>query len=532
MLTDNYRIEGVRFPTGDPTPEDLIRAAAAALRIAEGEIVACRTLRRSLDARRGVPCFVFNLHVTTRGGIAPPDLSGTGVKVLPSPPPEVAPPVLSAPARPCRPVVVGAGPAGLFAALTFLVNGIPALVLERGQPVEERVLHVADFWSQGILRTDSNVLFGEGGAGTFSDGKLTTRVRNPYTAWVKQVLVEMGAPPAILVDAKPHIGTDCLRDVVRNLRRRLQDGGCEIRFGAAVADLMVRRGVVAGVVVGEEEIPADCVVFAIGQGAEDTYAMLLARGAHLEVKPFALGLRVEHPQGLIDTIQYGKGADKRGLPPAEYFVATRVREGRSVYSFCMCPGGVVIAASADIGRVVTNGMSAHRRDGPLANSAIVVNVTVDDVLRWSGDYPLAGLAFRRQWEQRAYALGGGGYRAPAQYLVDFLAARETPACGSTSYRPGVTAAPLSATIPAFATPALPEGLAVFGRKMPGFLSREANLVGVETRTSSPLRIRRGEDGQSVTLRGLYPCGEGSGYAGGIVSSALDGIRSALKALGR
>lgn len=531
-MGDRYRVEGVRLPVGEPSTDELRRAAASAIHMEAEEIISCRVLRRSLDARRERVSFVFNLELEISPGCSLVGERDGVVKVSPAPPPGIARPLLAAPDRRPRTVVVGAGPAGLFAALTLLLNGVSVILLERGRAVEERLRHVDVFWRRGILRKDSNVLFGEGGAGTFSDGKLTTRVRNPYGAWVKQVLVEMGAPPSIMIDAKPHIGTDRLRYVVHNLRRRIRSSGGEIRFGTVLTDLVVHRGSVMGVVIDDgEEIAAERIILAIGQGAEDTYRMLHNHGVRMEIKPFALGLRVEHPQELINRIQYGRGGEGKALPPAEYTLAMRTTAGRSLYSFCMCPGGVIIAAGADAGRVVTNGMSRSRRDGYLANSALVVNVTADDVMETDGDHPLAGLAFRRRWEERAFSLGGGGYRAPGQYLLDFIADRETPACGETSYRPGVTAAPLKEVLPPFVTAALRDGLAFFGRKMPGFLSKEAVLVGVETRTSSPVRITRGDNGQSVTIRGLYPCGEGAGYAGGIVSSALDGIRAALKALG-
>jgi len=529
-----YKIEGIRLRRSEPSAGELKKAAAQALGLPEGAVVSCRVLRRSLDARgRRPPLFVFNLEVETEGV---PQASATeareGVRVKRGGGDAVVPPLLTAPRRPGKVVVVGAGPAGLFAALTLALNGIPGVLLERGRPVEERVRDVEDFWSRGVLKGDSNVYFGEGGAGTFSDGKLTTRLRNPYSAWVKTVLVEAGAPHSILIDAKPHIGTDRLRLLLPNLRRRLLERGWEFRFRSPMTDIIAPGGVMRGIVVGDrEELEGDHVILAVGQGAYDTYLLLHRRGVAMETKPFAVGVRVEHPQALIDRIQYGRWAATPGLPPADYALAARLGPGgRAVYSFCMCPGGFIVASASGAGEVVTNGMSDSGRDGPWANSALVVSVDRQDVAG-EGDPPLGGLFFRRRLEERAYEAAGGGYLAPAQTLKDFLAGRERAEVGYTTYRPGVRGIPLAEVLPPFVTEALREGLKVFAGRMPGFVGEEAVLVGVETRTSAPVRILRGEDGQSVTIRGLYPCGEGAGYAGGIMSSALDGIRAALRVMG-
>ncbi len=501
---------------------------AMVLDVAAERIGKVTVIRRSLDARRRrPPRFVYVVEASLPDDVSWTANPAAGVTVRPAPEREMPsfPPVRAGSGR--RPVVIGCGPAGLFAALALASRGMPPLLLERGKAVAERVADVDRFWCDGLLNPESHVHFGEGGAGTFSDGKLTSRSGNPRTVWVKRVLVEMGAPSSILTDSRPHIGTDRLREVVVRLRERLRELGCEVRFGARVMDLLTSRGRIAGVAVNSaEEIRTDCLILAIGQSADDTYGLLQARGVRLDAKPFAVGLRVEHPQALIDGIQYGRWSGNPALPPADYFLTARaVAADRSVYTFCMCPGGQVIGCSAEPGGVVTNGMSNARRDGRCANSAVVVNVLPGD---FQGGGPLGGLDFRKFWERRAFLQGGGGYRAPAQRLTDFLEERDAGSVGTTSFLPGVRAAPLRDVLPRFAVDALKEGIRLFDRKMPGFITAEAHLIGVETRTSSPVRIVRGEDGQSVTVAGLYPCGEGAGYAGGIISSALDGIQAALR----
>ncbi len=423
-------------------------------------------------------------------------------------------------------VVVGSGPAGLFAAYTLVLQGAQVLLLERGRPVEKRISDVEQFWQKGELNPQSNVLFGEGGAGTFSDGKLTSRSKNPLAGWVKHVLVDLGAPASILTDAKPHIGTDRLRKVLINLRAKLLASGCDIRFETQLTDVMIRQGAIASLIVNDrEEIEADFVILAIGQSADDTYAMLSRRGVKMTPKPFAVGVRVEHPQAHINAMQYGRWAGHPKLPPAEYFVtASGGSPDRSVYTFCMCPGGQVIGCSASPGAIITNGMSDLGRDGAFANSAVVVNVGVNDFA--PDGHPLDGLAFRRHWEEKAFVAAGGNYFAPAQRLVDFVKRKASGRIGQTSFLPGVKPVCLDEVLPPFVSDALCKGLPAIDRKMPGFISEEAHLIGVETRTSSPVRICRAIDGQSENVQGLYPCGEGAGYAGGIISSALDGIKAA------
>lgn len=428
-------------------------------------------------------------------------------------------------------VIVGMGPAGLFAALRLARYGLTARLIERGRKVEERAYDVSRFWRDGTLNPESNVQFGEGGAGTFSDGKLTTRVKDPNCGWVLQQLVEFGAPREILYLAKPHIGTDRLMGVVKGIREELSGRGFSISFEERLTGLSLSDGKISGVVVNErDEHPCDALILAPGHSARDTYAMLHEAGVALEQKAFAVGLRVEHPQELVNAIQYGKD-HHQALPPAEYALAyNNEKSGRSAYSFCMCPGGVVVASSSEPGGVVVNGMSGYRRNTPNANSALVATVGPAD---FSGKSSLAGIEFQRDLERRAFQAGGGGYLAPAQSLMGFLGQGRGRVF--SSYRPGVTECDLAALLPKAVAATLREGVQHFDQRMRGFITAEATLTGVETRTSAPVRILRGADLQSVSHPGLYPTGEGAGYAGGIMSAALDGIKVAdaiAAALGR
>ena len=420
-------------------------------------------------------------------------------------------------------VIAGSGPAGLFCALRLAEYGLTATLIERGQPVEQRALDVQAFWKDGALDAESNVQFGEGGAGTFSDGKLTCRSKDPLIPWILERLADFGAPPEVRYLAKPHVGTDRLRLVISSIRNHLLERGFTVRFGCRLDDLTLRDGAVSSIIVsGGEEISCDRLILAVGHSARETYEMLARRGLALEQKPFAMGLRVEHPQELIDRIQYG-GARHPNLPVADYAVTyNNTSNGRSAYSFCMCPGGVVIGGSSEAGGVVTNGMSGQQRNSPFANSALVVNVTTGD---FGGDDPLAGVRFQRRWEQQAFQTGGGGYRAPAQNLLAFLKHPGGKAIAST-YRPGIVDADLEQTLPDFISRTLREGIPEFGRKLRGFVTADATLIGIESRTSAPLRILRNETYESLNVQGLYPAGEGAGYAGGIMSSAVDGVRIA------
>ncbi len=423
-----------------------------------------------------------------------------------------------------RIVIVGSGPAGLFCGLRLIEAGNRVEIIERGKPVDERMKDIEILERRGILDERSNVLFGEGGAGTYSDGKLTTRTRRPEIDWLFSMMVQCGAPSAILYDAKPHIGTDRLRGIVKNIRQRIIESGSSIHFNETEVDLIVSGGSLAGVITSAaREIRASKVVLAIGHSARDTYGMLRDRGVALERKGFAMGVRIEHPAELINSIQYGNSRYRDILPNAEYALAhNNGATGRGVYTFCMCPGGRIINSSSEQGRLCTNGMSLSARNYPYSNAAIAVTVSPDDC----GEDPLGGIALQRTVEEHAYAMGGGSFTAPAQRVTNFIRGRIDTDLPPVSYRPGIVPADLNRCIPVWITEELKAGLAQFEKKMRGFVSDSGILIGVETRTSSPVRIGRNDDFQSVSLRGLYPIGEGAGYAGGIVSSAVDGIRCA------
>ncbi len=443
-----------------------------------------------------------------------------------------------------RPLVVGFGPCGIFAALILAQMGLRPIVLERGRSVRERTRDTWGLWRRNVLNPESNVQFGEGGAGTFSDGKLWSQISDPRHL-LRKVLTEFvkaGAPEEILFVAKPHIGTFRLVGVVEKMRAEIEALGGEVRFGQRVTDVLIEAGNIRGVSLHDgTQIAADHVVLALGHSARDTFAMLHERGVFMEPKPFSIGFRIEHPQSIIDRARFGPNAGNAILGPADYRIVHHARNGRSVYSFCMCPGGTVVAATSEPGRVVTNGMSQYSRNERNANAGIVVGIAPQDYRqdgRADGPVnPLDGIAFQRCWESRAFELGGGTYEAPGQLVGDFIAGRASTALGSVlpSYKPGVTltdlAAPGNAALPAYAIDAIREALPAFERQIKGFSMPDAVLTGVETRTSSPLRITRGRDFQGLNVRGLYPAGEGAGYAGGIMSAGVDGIEVA-EALGR
>jgi hypothetical protein len=426
-----------------------------------------------------------------------------------------------------RPLIVGFGPCGIMAGLLLAQMGLRPIILERGKPVRERTKDTWGLWRRNQLNPESNVQFGEGGAGTFSDGKLYSQIKDPkhYGRKVLTEFVKAGAPEEILYVSKPHIGTFRLVKMVENMRREIEQLGGEIRFQQQVSDVLIEQHALRGVVLASgEQLRSDYVILALGHSARDTFKRLYERGVFMEAKPFSLGFRIEHPQALIDQARFGKFAGNALLGAADYKIVHHAKNGRSVYSFCMCPGGQVVAATSEPGRVVTNGMSQYSRAERNANAGIVVGITPDD---YPGS-PLAGIEFQRQWESRAYELGGGNYEAPGQLVGDFVKGIKSTQLGSVepSYQPGVHLTDLASSLPSYAINAIREALPAFERQIKGFSMYDAVLTGVETRTSSPLRMTRGHDMQSLNTKGLYPAGEGAGYAGGILSAGVDGIRVA------
>ncbi len=518
------KLEHIKLPPGH-RPEALEAEAARLLRIPPGDLLSLEILRRSVDAREGA-ALVYAAAVSVRDEAAVLRRSRRGIVRWEPPAPYRLPAPLPPPEVP--PIVVGAGPTGLFAALVLAQAGQRPILLERGRRVEQRRADVERFWSTGALDLTSNVQFGEGGAGAFSDGKLNTGTKDPRHRFILEQLVSCGAPPDILIDAKPHVGTDYLHIVLQNLRRQLTALGADIRYETCLTDLVIRHGALAEIAAegpeGSLRLPCRGLILCPGHSARDTFQMLHARGVPMEAKPFAVGVRIEHRQSDCDAAQYRQYAGHPGLPASTYKLSCHLPSGRGVFSFCVCPGGEVVAAASEAERVVTNGMSEFARDRENINGALLVNVTPED---FGGDSPLSGVAFQRHLEEAAYALGGGGYRAPAQRVEDFLTRRPSTGPGRVlpSYRPGVAWANLWQCLPPFVAEALAEALPILGRKLRGYDAPDAVLTAVESRSSSPVRILRDETCQSA-LRGLYPCGEGAGYAGGILSAAADGMRCA------
>jgi hypothetical protein len=530
------RLSELRLPL-DHSEDGLRTAILQRLGLRAADLLGYTLFRRGYDARkRSAVVFVYTLDLELRPdpALAQRLLADRHV----SPTPDMAYRfVARAPAGlRNRPVVVGAGPCGLFATLLLAQMGFRPILLERGKEVRERTKDTWGLWRQGKLDPESNVQFGEGGAGTFSDGKLHSQIKDPGHRGRKVLteLVAADAPAEIMYVSKPHIGTFRLVRVVENMRATIEALGGEIRFGARVADFDIARdadgvGRLSGVVLADgERIAADHVVLAIGHSARDTFRTLFARGVRLEAKPFSIGVRVEHPQALIDRARLGKAAGHPQLGAADYKLVHHCKNGRSAYSFCMCPGGQVVAAASEAGGIVTNGMSQYSRAERNANAALVVGVDPRDFPGDAAENPLAGIEFQRHWEEAAFRAGGETYAAPAQKVGDFLAGRPSTELGSVtpSYTPGIRLTDLATCLPEYVVDALREALVAFDKQIPGFAMDDALLTGVETRTSSPVRVVRDEHCQSLNTRGLYPGGEGAGYAGGILSAAVDGIRIA------
>jgi uncharacterized protein len=540
------RITELRLPL-DHAEEALRPAVLSRLGLRDAELLSFTVFRRAHDARRkSAVLLIYTLDCELAPGV---DEAALLARFAADPHVRPAPDtryrfVTHAPADftakpPPRPVIVGFGPCGLFAALILAQMGLAPLVLERGKEVRQRTKDTWGLWRQGVLDPTSNVQFGEGGAGTFSDGKLWSQISDPrhLTRKVLTEFVKAGAPEEILFVSKPHIGTFRLVSMIEKMRADITALGGEVRFGQHVVDVSIEGGAMRGVhLAGGEFIAAEHVVLALGHSARDTFTMLHERGVRMQAKPFSVGFRIEHPQGVIDRARLGPAAGNPILGAADYKLVHHASNGRSVYSFCMCPGGTVVAATSELHRVVTNGMSQYSRNERNANAGIVVGISPEDY-RQPGSSgaevsPLDGMAFQRIWESRAYELGGGDYMAPGQLVGDFVRGQPSAAVGDVvpSYKPGVRFGDLASakqpSLPRYVLDAIREALPAFDKQIKGFAMADAVLTGVETRTSSPLRITRGKDYQSINVKGLYPAGEGAGYAGGIMSAGVDGIEVA------
>lgn len=521
------RLTEIRLPL-DHTPEELTNAILAKLELAPNELASFTIFKRGYDARKRdaiVLVYTLDVQVVRETELLAQFAQDPHVALSPDTSYHFVAQATPTPKQ--RPLIIGFGPCGIMAALVLAQMGFCPIVLERGKQVRERTKDTWGLWRKGVLNPESNVQFGEGGAGTFSDGKLYSQIKDPkhYGRKVLTEFVKAGAPEEILYVSKPHIGTFRLVKMVENMRAQIEALGGEIRFQQQVTDVLIEDGQLRGVILASgEELRSDHVILALGHSARDTFEMLFKREVFMEAKPFSIGFRIEHPQALIDQARFGKHAGNELLGAADYKLVHHAKNGRSVYSFCMCPGGQVVAATSEPNRVVTNGMSQYSRAERNANAGIVVGISPTD-------YPgnvLAGIEFQRRWESRAFQLGGESYQAPAQLVGDFLKGKPSKQLGTVepSYQPGVHLTDLATSLPDYAIAAVREALPAFEKQIKGFSMYDAVLTGVETRTSSPLRITRGEDMQSLNTKGLYPAGEGAGYAGGILSAGVDGIRVA------
>ena len=528
------RLTELKLPL-DHAPDALPQLMATALGVEVSSIASHTIYKRSYDARKQKLLLVYICDVQLTDALLESRLLEKlegNPHVRPTPDQNYYPVVQLNEPPAIRPVVVGFGPCGIFAALLLAQMGFKPIVLERGKKVRERTKDTWGLWRKNTLNSESNVQFGEGGAGTFSDGKLWSQIKDPRHLGrkVMQEFVKAGAPEEILLVSKPHIGTFKLVKVVEHMREQIIAMGGEVRFEQRVSDVLIEDGHIRGLTVQNlndatrYEMRANQVILALGHSSRDTVAMLHERGVYMEAKPFSVGFRIEHPQGLIDRARLGQHAGHPLLGAADYKLVHHANNGRSVYSFCMCPGGTVVAATSEPGRVVTNGMSQYSRNERNANAGIVVGITPSD---YPGG-PLAGMAFQRALESHAYTLGGSNYEAPGQLVGDFVSNKPSTALGSVepSYKPGVLLGDLSSALPSYAIAAMREAIPVFGKKIRGFDMHDAVLTGVETRTSSPVKITRGNDFQSLNVKGLYPAGEGASYAGGILSAGVDGIEVA------
>ncbi|MGG7178907.1 NAD(P)/FAD-dependent oxidoreductase [Clostridium paraputrificum] len=522
----SIRINNINLNIDEPI-EDIKKKVAKKLKISEDEIIKLKILKESIDARKK-DNIKFNYCVDIRCNGEKRIVSRIKDKDVKFEDNEIKEDFKYGLKEPkTRPVVIGLGPAGLFAALTLAKHGYKPVIFERGEDVDNRTKTVESFWNgTSDLNLESNVQFGEGGAGAFSDGKLTTRIKDNRCGFVLEELVKAGAPKEIVYAGKPHVGTDILKDVVKSIREEIKALGGEVHFNSKLEKVEIKDGKLESIVINGKSMPCESLVLAIGHSSRDTYEMLHKEGVFMQPKAFAVGVRIEHPQSMINNSQYGQYAGHPRLNAADYkLVCQSEKLNRGIYSFCMCPGGVVVAAASEEGRLVSNGMSYHARDLDNANSALVVTVGPED---FEGDSPLSGMEFQRKYEELAFKLGGGKYKAPVQLVGDFLNDRVSTKLGSVipSYKPGFEFRDLRECLPNYVVEAIKEGIVKFDSRIKGYAMDDAVLTGIETRTSAPVRMTRDENLESINTKGLYPTGEGAGFAGGIISAAVDGIKVA------